>query len=348
MHIMRSRRDFLTTLSVAAAAGVLGARRSLADEPPPEVTTIRLWREAVPNIVNGFSDVAICFGPQYVAEDLLRAEGFTEIHYTPLPSGPALAEAFERGEIDFTSRFAPGALRHLDAGVPFTVLAGLHLGCMELVAHDPIRTVADLKGKHVGINAGPGSADQLFVSITAAYVGLDPEKDINWVFAGDDIDPKQLFLQGKVDAYNASTADAWELRARKIGHVILDVGLDRPWSQYFCCILVGHRDFVRQYPVATKRAVRAILKATDLCATEPAQAAQRLADRGFAPQYDYAFQTLKELPYNVWREFDPEDALRFWALWMHQFGLIKSTPNQLLAEGTDWRFLNELKRELKA
>ena len=347
MPIVQSRRDFLAGMSATGAACVLGPRASLADEAPPEVTTIRLWAEAVPKTVNSFSDVAICFAPQYVAEDLLRAEGFTEIHYTPLPSGPALAEAFERGEIDFTSRFAPGALRHLDAGVPFTVLAGLHLGCLELVAHDPIRTVADLKGKHVGINAGSGSADQLFVSITAAYVGLDPEKDINWVFAADDIDPKQLFIQGKVDAYNASTADAWELRARKIGHVILDVGLDRPWSQYFCCILVGHRDFVSQYPVATKRAVRAILKATDLCATAPEEAAQRLVDGGFA-QYDYAFQTLKGLPYNVWREFDPEDAVRFWALWMHQFGLLKSTPNKLLAEGTDWRFLNELKRELKA
>jgi NitT/TauT family transport system substrate-binding protein len=104
---------------------------------------------------------------------------------------------------------------------------------------------------------------------------------------------------------------------------------------------------VRQYPVATKRAVRAILKATDLCATAPEQAAQRLVDGGFA-RYDDAVQTLKQLPYNVWREFDPEDAFRFWALWMHQFGLIRSTPNALIAEGTEWRFLNELKRELKA
>jgi NitT/TauT family transport system substrate-binding protein len=342
MPLIQTRRQLLASLSAAGAVGLLGGHRVLADEPPPEVTTIRLWREAV----NGNSNAASCFAPQFVAEELLRAEGFTEIRYTSLPSGPALAEAFERGEIDFTSRFAPGALRHLDAGVPITVVAGLHLGCMQLVAHDPIRTVADLKGKHVGINAGPGSADQLFVSITAAYVGLDSEKDINWIFAADDIDPKQLFIEGKIDAYNASTSEARELRARKIGHVILDVGLDQPWSQYFCCILVGHMDFVRQYPVATKRAVRAILKATDLCATAPEQAAQRLVDGGFA-QYDDAVQTLKELPYNVWREFDPEDSFRFWALWMHQFGLIRSTPKKLMAEGTDWRFLNELKRELK-
>ena len=59
-------------------------------------------------------------------------------------------------------------------------------------------------------------------------------------------------------------------------------------------------------------------------------------------------QTLTELPYDRWREYDPEDTLRFYALRLHEAGMIKSTPNKLIAEGTDWRFLNELKRELKA
>jgi NitT/TauT family transport system substrate-binding protein len=57
---------------------------------------------------------------------------------------------------------------------------------------------------------------------------------------------------------------------------------------------------------------------------------------------------LTDLGYNAWREFDPEDSLRFYALRLHEVGMIKSSPNALLAEGTDWRFLNELKRELKA
>jgi NitT/TauT family transport system substrate-binding protein len=33
---------------------------------------------------------------------------------------------------------------------------------------------------------------------------------------------------------------------------------------------------------------------------------------------------------------------------MHEFGQLDATPNQLITNGTDWRFLNELKRELKA
>jgi NitT/TauT family transport system substrate-binding protein len=108
------------------------------------------------------------------------------------------------------------------------------------------------------------------------------------------------------------------------------------------------RELVRKHPGATKRALRAILKATDLCATVPERAARQLIEGGFAQNYDYALQVLSELPYDVWRELDPEDSLRFSALWLHDFGELNSTPNKIIADGTNWRFLDELKRELKA
>ena len=158
----------------------------------------------------------------------------------------------------------------------------------------------------------------------------------------------ELFAQGEVDAFLGFPPEPQELRARKIGHVVVNSTMDRPWSQYFCCMVVGQREFVHDHPVATKRVVRALLKANDICAAEPERAAQQLVDRGFAERYDYALETLTALPYALWREFDPEDSLRFFALRLHEVGMIKSTPNALLAEGTDWRFLNELKRELKA
>jgi NitT/TauT family transport system substrate-binding protein len=56
---------------------------------------------------------------------------------------------------------------------------------------------------------------------------------------------------------------------------------------------------------------------------------------------------MKEIPYNMWREYDPEDTLRFYALRLHEAGMITSTPQKIIAQGTNWRFLNELKRELK-
>jgi NitT/TauT family transport system substrate-binding protein len=345
VQLIQDRRDFLASLSAAGAAGVLGTRGSLADEGPPETTTIRIRVEdAPPVVVSGVAENALCTAPLYITEDLLRAEGFTDTRYVLVKSGLPLTEAVAHGEIDFSLMFVPGVVRRLDAAVPITVLAGVHPGCFQLFVHEHIRTFTDLQGKQVGVAEGPGSAPHLYLSIMAAHVGLDPEKDINWVMSDD----MELFLQGKIDAYLAFVPEFPELRARKIGHVLVDMAMDRPWSQYFCCMLIGNTDFVRQYPIATKRAMRAILKATDVCATEPERAARQLLEGGFAQHYDVALQTLTDLPYNMWRELDPEDSLRFYALWMHEFGQLNATPNKIIAEGTDWRFLAELKRELKA
>jgi NitT/TauT family transport system substrate-binding protein len=340
MHIMQSRRDFLAAMSAASAAGFIGTRASLADDGPPETTTVRLRY-----------DPGICIAPWFIAQDLLRAEGFNDVRYVPVPAGATTTQMIARGEIDFALSDPATTIFRLDTDVPITVLAGIHVGCFELFAHEPIRTIRDLKGKRVGIDF-LGTGKHRYVAIMAAYIGLDPHQDIVWV-EGSAISPMrlfplELFAEGKVDAFLGFPPEPQELRARKIGHVIVNTTTDKPWSQYFCCMLLGHKEFVRNYPVATKRLLRALLKANEICAAEPEQAARRLVDAGLTERYDYALQTLMGIPYAQWREFDAEDTLRFFALRQHEVGMIKSTPNALLAEGTDWRFLNELKRELKA
>jgi NitT/TauT family transport system substrate-binding protein len=336
MQIIQSRRDFLASLSLASAAGLLGAPRSFADEGPPETTTLRI----------GY-DSSICVAPNFIAEDLLRAEGFTDIQYMPHS-----LDAVARGDYSFDFDSVAGLLPFLDAGEPITVLAGLHSGCYELFVQEPIRTIGELKGKRVGVsqlNVGR----HLFLKVVAAYVGLDPDTAINWV-ASPKVKPAELFATGKIDAFLGFPPEPQELRARKIGRVILSTATDRPWSQYYCCMCVGNADYVRDHPIATKRVLRAFLKAAEICATEPATAAQRLVEAGYTPRYDYALQaltelqSLAELSYGRWREFDPEDTIRFYALRFHEVGAIKSSPNRLIAEGTDWRFLKELKREMKA
>ena len=320
-------------MSAAGAASVLGARASLADEPPPEVTTLRLARYP-----------GICIAPGQIAEDLLRAEGFTDIRYLTAPNSGDLVFS---GEIDFSLETAAWVASNVDAGEPIVALAGVHPGCYELFAHEPIRSIRDLKGKRVGIPEAPRTSGHLLLAVIAAEVGLDPQKDIDWVTTSSG-DFLQAFAERKVDAFLGFPPQPQELRARKIGHVILNMTTDKPWSQYFCCIAFGNRAWVNDHPVATKRYLRALLKAADMCAAKPERVAQMLVDGGFTDRYDYALQTLTELPYASWHEFDPEDSMRFYALRLHEVGMIKSSPNALLAEGTDWRFLNELKRELKA
>jgi NitT/TauT family transport system substrate-binding protein len=128
--------------------------------------------------------------------------------------------------------------------------------------------------------------------------------------------------------------------------VIVNSAQDRPWSQYFCCMLAGNPDFVRTKPIATKRMVRAMLRASDLCLSAPTKVARQIVDRGFAANYDYALQTLSDVPYGRWRDYDPEDTIRFYALRLREAGMIKSGPDAIIAEGADWRFLREVRREL--
>jgi NitT/TauT family transport system substrate-binding protein len=339
MAMMQTRRDFATMLAGAGAAGFVGVGEALADEGPPETTTIRIRR-----------DPSICTAPQVVAEDLLRAEGFTDIYYVPAHVTGAV-QMMIRGEIDFGIFSAMSVISHLDTGAPLTAVAGLHVGCFELFAHEPIRTIRDLKGKRVGIDV-LGSGKHRYVAIMAASIGLDPHQDIEWV-EGSALNPAalfpmELFAQRKVDAFLGFPPEPQELRTRGIGRVILDTTREKPWSQYFCCIVVGSRNFVRNHPATTKHFLRALLKANDMCAATPERAAQLLINSGYIQRHDYALQTLTELPYGAWREFDAEDSLRFFALRLHEVDMIRSNPKQLLTEGTDWRFLNELRRELKA
>jgi NitT/TauT family transport system substrate-binding protein len=226
-------------------------------------------------------------------------------------------------------------------------LGGVHAGCYELRARNEIKSIRDLKGRSVSIS-GFGATEHIFVSTMAAYVGMDHRTDIRWRESGSVDQAMQDFAAGKADAYLAFAPQPQELRARKIGHTIVNTTHDRPWSQYFCCMQVGNREFVRNNPVATKRAMRAFLKAADLCASQPQRAARFMMDKGYAANYDIALEVISELPYQRWRDANPEDTIRFHALRQHEGGLIKTSPQKLIAQGTDWRFFNELKRELKA
>jgi NitT/TauT family transport system substrate-binding protein len=336
MRTIQSRRRFLANLSLLGAAGLVGAPRSLHAEPPPETTTVRLptW-----------SGGAYCWAAQYVASEHLRAEGFTDVRYVEADSSVDNSEWIARGQTDFDLNYPPMQIASIEAGVPIKVLTGLHSGCLELIAKDSIHGVPDLRGKRVGVD-GFNTSRHTWLTLMAAYVGLDPVKDIRWVI-DEKASPAELFMEGKIDALLGEPPNPQELRARKIGHTIVNNAIDRPWSQYFCCMIAGRADYVNRYPVATKRVLRAILKAADLCASDPRLAAQQAVDRGLLPRYDYALQTVKDIRYDRWRDYDPEDSLRFYALRMRETSMIKSSPQKIIAEGTDWRFLNELKQELK-
>jgi len=349
-----SRRDFLRVAASAGAVGagvvLLGACGSddgddsptsapgIVIDPPPETTTIRLAKDAlVPRMA-----------PLYLAEQFLPAEGFTDVQYIDVPYFTNGFQQMAAGEIDIGLPFASSVTVAAEAGDQLVVLAGVHSSAFQLFGNDSVQSLRDLKGKRIWVEKGGDVSDPSYSLMAAllAYVGIDPEHDVEFVEVGI-ADFQSAALAGAFDAWASERPYSTQSRDGNIGHVVLDALTDPPWSQYFGAMATGNRDFVQEHPTATKRALRAILKATDVCAREPERAARYLVDRGLtALPYDLALDGIPGPSYTAWREFNPEDTMRFYALRLKDAGLIKSTPDELIARATDWSYLNEIKREL--
>jgi NitT/TauT family transport system substrate-binding protein len=311
---------------------------------PPETTTIR--------IASPFA----CDAPLWLAKDFLREEGFTDVQW--VASAPGTAGWITSRVADVGPGHPEAIVAAIDAGVPIATLAGLHTGCQELWAAPSIASVRDLRGKRVAVFKRDAS-DQffLFFSTLCAYVGIDPLTNVSFFEVGGDYRGLlTAYLEGRSDAFLAAADGAAMLKRepKNPGTKILDQTTDKPWSQYLCCLLIANRDWARQYPVATKRFTRAVLRAADATAKDRTGAARAgvgasirnlLAQRN-APELDILIDTTAMVSYD-WREYDPEETLRFFALRLGDVKLIKSTPQQIIAQGSDAAFMRQLRTELK-
>jgi NitT/TauT family transport system substrate-binding protein len=331
------RRDLLKALAAAGALGLTPYARNAAAQVP-ETPRVRMVKFP-----------SICQAPVYIAEELLKAEGFTDVSYVdgaPFAAGPKTYEILSEGTVDMAVQFAAPLAIAIDRGLNITVLGGVHPGCFDLFTTPAVRSIKDLKGKTVCV-FGNESPQHTFLASIVASVGLDPQKDINWVFHPGAIG-KQMLADGKVDGYLGFPPDPQELRDKKVGRMLLSSTVDKPWSQYFCCMAAANRDWARKHPIAAKKVLRALLKASELCAADPDLGVKAYLAFGHKANPEYARQALREFPYSRWRELNPEETLRFYALRLREAGMVKGAPQKIIAQGTDWRILEELKREMKA
>lgn len=333
-----SRREFLGGLALTGAAAVIGWRPELgtaAVEPPPETTRLRIHKGK-----------PACWAPVYVAETLLREEGFTDVQYVFVPQTEVAKMSIE-GKFDLNVGFSAKSMYNLEHQPhPLKYLSGLHVGCYALIGSARTRSVRDLKGRTVWAGAIENDGPHLFFSAIVSYVGLDPRTDVNYVWVDKD-EAIRLFRDGKIDAFMSFPPGSHELMHKGLGHLLIDTNVDKPWSQYFCCMVTGHSGFIKKNPVATKRAVRAILKANDIIARDPETATRILIEKKVIKESEYlhTLPELKHIPYTKWRDYNPEDTVRFYALRMRDIGMIKSNPQQFIDQHTDWRFMKELKKE---
>ena len=334
-----NRREFITHTTIAGAAVYFGLGSdsiAAAQDPPPETTSLRL-RQFAP----------ACWVPLYVAEPLLRDEGFTDIKYVSGP-GTEFVDMLKREEVDLSPSFTPLDMINIERrDSPLAFLSGMHRGCYALVGNERIRSVNDLKGKRVWTGSIENNGPHIFFKTIVSYVGLNPDTDFEylWISKGEAM---KLFLEGKIDAFMSFPPGPQELMDKGIGHLLVDTNIDRPWSQYFCCTITGHTKFVKNNPVATKRAIRAILKANDIVAKDPQLATDTLLQKKIRKESEkkYVLQAVKDIPYGKWRAYNPEDTLRFYALRLREVGMLDSQPEDFIREHTDWTFVNSLKEEL--
>jgi NitT/TauT family transport system substrate-binding protein len=350
------RRDLLTRRQIlrgaagfglaAATGGLLpacgagGGGDSEAGDPkadaPLETTSIGLFSVKETQ----------CIAAQYLAEQFLREEGFTDIRY-PLYKPVDLLQDMRSGKIQFGLGYAAAWIPMIDTGSPLVMLGGVHVGCWQIFGTGNVSSLRDFKGKTVSV-IGPGFTDHIFMAVTLNDVGLEIGKDVK-VVNYPPVENARILSSGEVDAVVAFPPLNKDLRVKGIGKVLLNSLTDPPWSNYYCCTAVTTRDFLEKHPVATKRALRAIVKGANAVASDPDASARFLVDRGYASNFDYTCDILKEIPYNnIWRDFDPVDSVRFYALRLKRAGLIKSTPEEIIERGTDFRYLNELRRELQS
>ena len=289
-----NRREFISKTAATGTAMYLGFGNDLglaSTEPPPETTTVRFQEIQSP-----------CWVPQLMAEPLLREEGFTDIQYIEHKVIGQGEKDIIAGKVDFTSDFTANSLMEWSPGDPIDFISGLHIGCYSLIGSDRIKSVRDLKGKKVWAWENVLARPNVFFKALIAYVGLDPDNDVEYVEVPKD-EAIELFKRGKIDAFMSFPPGPQQLEAAGIGHTLVDTNVDRPWSQYYCCMILGRRDFIRNNPIATRKVIRSILRANDLVAQDPEMAAQLLVDKKLTKADDQKFmvQSLREIPYDKWR-----------------------------------------------
>ena len=290
----------------------------------------------------------------WVVEDLLREEGFEDIQIT---------QKFTvlGGEADLGATFASDLAARVDAGLPLVAVGGSHTGCIQMWAQPGINGIRDLRGKRLDVHSTSAVKDPAFgmwVSLLAD-VGMAPQ-DVRFT---EVIEPAsegvhqhgptnqiiENFIGGRSDAVLAFVEQGPALRANATnpGHLIFDMAIDRPWSQYYCCLLVANRDYATANPWATKRATRAILRGIDIASRDRKAAVDIAVRKGFTPDAKLMLAAVQPLTY-PWREYDPVESLRYFALKLADAKLLKKTPTQVIAEGTDLAFFRQMQRELKA
>jgi NitT/TauT family transport system substrate-binding protein len=303
-------------------------------EPPPETTAIRL-------------SLAVCDAPFMICEPYLREEGFTDIQLT---AGAAVAQITEGRSDIATGLFVTDLAAAIEAGSPIVAIGSVHPGCSEMWASPSVATLKDLRGHTVVVRAKSANfLPYTYMAIALKNAGVDPS-EVNFVVKSD-ADLTRQFLDGRSDLLFLATtaAVAFRTNPENKGHLVLDQAMEAPWSEQQCCVVTTSRDWLQANPIAAKRALRAVYRASDSLPKDRLEAAKLVTDKGMfmGPANVELVRGAVNMVDYEWRKHDLAESLRFHGRLMNQVDLLKLTPEETIAKGTDLRFTKDLVAELK-
>jgi sulfonate transport system substrate-binding protein len=187
-----------------------------------------------------------------------------------------LLETLATGKADAAVGMALRWLKPLEQGFDVKIVAGLHGGCMRLLApaSSGIKELKDLKGKTIAAS-DVNAPDKNFFSILLKKAGLDPYKDVEFK-----IYPAPLLRtaveKGEADALTGSDPFTYMwLKDQKFAEIASN--LSGEYHDRTCCIIGVSGRLIRQDKATAAAIAKAMHEASDFTAHNPAESAATLA-----------------------------------------------------------------------
>src|SRR5262249_1530144 len=155
-------------------------------------------------------------------------------------------------------------LKPIEGGTDVKMTGGIHTGCLRVQAgaKSDIKTVADLKGKKIGVPTHIGSPPYLFASRVLATHDIDPrpeQKDVEWLAFPPDGLGKALDDE-RVDAVATSDPIGTILLGRGQVRNVADQAVDAPYHDEYCCAAVVSGKLAKNDPATAAKVTRVLLK----------------------------------------------------------------------------------------
>lgn len=243
-----------------------------------------------------------CEAPIYVAvEKGLFAEQGVNVEVVKT-DWDGLREGLVSGNFHANHTLLMYVLKGIEKSGDMKVTAGVHTGCLrvQVSPKSPVKSVAELKGKKIGVPNNIGSPPAMFCCRTLAAAGIDPSpeaKQVTWVA----MDPGQLgqrLEQGELDAIATTDPIGTILEGKGITRTIADQAKDMPYADEYCCAVVVNGAFAKKHPEAAAKVTKAILKGAKWVQENPKAAAELGVEKKYvASTVDINTQALMALNY---------------------------------------------------